>query len=73
MQLQDGALICQVEETGPEPRADRAAGGGADQHAAAGWQHAHGHGLWLARQVADELSVLSGPSGTCATVVFALG
>ena len=28
--------------------------------------------LW-ARQVADELSVLSGPSGTCATVVFALG
>jgi hypothetical protein len=30
------------------------------------------HGLWLARQVADEMSVVSGPGGTCAMVVFAL-
>jgi len=72
MQLQDGALVCQVRDAGPERRAGRAAVG-ADQNAAAGWPHAHGHGLWLARQVADGLSVTSGPGGTCATVVFALG
>jgi hypothetical protein len=28
--------------------------------------------LWLVRLVADEISVFSGPDGTCATVVFAL-
>ena len=32
-----------------------------------------GHGLWLVRQVADQTSLQSGPSGTVATVSFALG
>ena len=70
-----GALVCEVQDAGPEPRAGRAAtrdGAGADGNAAAGWPCAHGHGLWLARQVADEMSVVSGPGGTCATVVFVL-
>ena len=31
-----------------------------------------GHGLWVARHVADQLRVLSGARGTCATVVFGL-
>src|SRR6266566_1209562 len=39
---------------------------------AARWRAEPGHGLWLARQVADQASVDSGPSGTVATVSFAL-
>jgi anti-sigma regulatory factor (Ser/Thr protein kinase) len=31
-----------------------------------------GHGLWVARQVADYMQVLSGAAGTCATVTFNL-
>jgi anti-sigma regulatory factor (Ser/Thr protein kinase) len=31
-----------------------------------------GHGLWVARHVADQLRVLSGARGTCATVTFGL-
>ena len=74
MQRRDGALVCQVQDTGPEPRDGRATrnGAGADGNAAAGWPCPHGHGLWVARQVADEMTVVSGPGGTCATVVFAL-
>lgn len=30
------------------------------------------HGLWLVRLVTDQVSVVSGPGGTCATVVFTL-
>jgi anti-sigma regulatory factor (Ser/Thr protein kinase) len=76
MWSRDGALVCQVQDTGPEPRDGRAAardGADADGNAAGGWPCVHGHGLWLARQVADEMSVVSGPGATCATVVFALG
>ena len=75
MWRRDGALVCQVHDTGPGPRDGRTAardGAAADADAAAGWPYPHGHGLWLARQVADEMSVTSGPGGTCATVVFAL-
>lgn len=65
MWSQDGALRCQVQDAG------RAAGpAGAD--AAAGWHYAHGHGLWLVRLLADQMSAVSGPGGTCVTVVFAL-
>jgi len=39
---------------------------------AASWLAAHGHGLWLVCQVADETAVHSGPSGTVATVSFTL-
>jgi anti-sigma regulatory factor (Ser/Thr protein kinase) len=31
-----------------------------------------GHGLWVARQVADQLRTLSGPGGTCVLVRFDL-
>jgi two-component sensor histidine kinase len=41
-------------------------------NAADSWPFSQGHGLWLVRLVADEISVFSGPDGTCATVVFAL-
>ena len=36
------------------------------------WQAVPGHGLWVVRQVADQLQVRSGPDGTRATVTFGL-
>jgi anti-sigma regulatory factor (Ser/Thr protein kinase) len=66
-----GELLCQVEDDGAP-----AHGGGAVRapagYAADSWPFAPGHGLWLVRLVADEISVFSGPDGTCAVVVFAL-
>jgi hypothetical protein len=31
-----------------------------------------GHGLWVARRIADQMQVLSGPRGTRATLIFEL-
>jgi anti-sigma regulatory factor (Ser/Thr protein kinase) len=71
MWSQDGALCCQVEDAGRAPRGGRR---GADEEAgAAGWPYAHGHGLWVVGLLADQMSVASGPEGTCVTVRFALG
>jgi anti-sigma regulatory factor (Ser/Thr protein kinase) len=36
------------------------------------WPAAAGHGLWLVRQVADQLDLRSGPRGTRVMVIFAL-
>jgi anti-sigma regulatory factor (Ser/Thr protein kinase) len=78
----DGALHCQVDDSGsPAPGGDagpaqsaqsaqsaRPGGNVADR-----WPFLPGHGLWLVRLVADQISVFSGPDGTCATVVFSFG
>ncbi len=65
-----GALHCQVEDTGDAtPPGDS---GVSEVNVADNWPFVSGHGLWLARLVAEEISVVSGPGGTCATVVFAL-
>ena len=40
--------------------------------AAALWPAEHGHGLWLIRQVADQISVHSAPGGKLATASFML-
>ena len=69
----DGALRCQVQDGGQGSRAVRPGardGGEADE--AARWPYAHGHGLWVVRLLADQMSVVSGPDGTCVTVTFAL-
>jgi anti-sigma regulatory factor (Ser/Thr protein kinase) len=72
MWSQDGALSCQVQDGGRGPRGGQADGpDGAD--VAAGWPYAHDHGLWLVRLLADQMSVVSSPGGTCVTVIFALG
>jgi anti-sigma regulatory factor (Ser/Thr protein kinase) len=76
-----GALHCQVEDGEPlasglpaEPP-DHAGSEPAD---ASGRTSAHplpsrpGHGLWLVRQVADRMRILSGARGTRATVAFDL-
>ena len=56
----------------PENRrvADEAAG--LSGNMADRWPFLQGHGLWLVRLVADQISVFSGPGGTRATVVFFL-
>jgi anti-sigma regulatory factor (Ser/Thr protein kinase) len=79
-----GALHCQVEDSEPlasghpaEPPDDLGseATGAAD---ASGQTSEHrlpsrpGHGLWLVRQVADRMWILSGARGTRATVAFNL-
>lgn len=61
------ALQCEVSDGGA---AGRDAVGPSD---AASWRTDFGHGLWLVRQIADQASIQTGPSGTVATVTFALG
>jgi anti-anti-sigma factor len=53
-------------------RAEVADDGAPDASArdAALWRAQPGHGLWLVRQVADQASLESGPSGTVAAVTF---
>ena len=50
-----------------------AASPGAASPGAALWPVEHGHGLWLVREVADQFSLESGPSGTVAVVSFQAG
>jgi anti-sigma regulatory factor (Ser/Thr protein kinase) len=58
-----GALHCQVEDGEPH-----ASGPGPERPLPS----RPGHGLWLVRQVADRMRVLSGARGTRATVAFNL-
>jgi anti-sigma regulatory factor (Ser/Thr protein kinase) len=62
-----GALRFQVDDGGPAACAD-----GDRANAAERWPYLKGHGLWLVREVAEQMSLFSGPGGTRATVVFAL-
>jgi anti-anti-sigma factor len=65
-------LRCEVTDDGAAQSAagDAAAGAGG----VAQWRTDPGHGLWLVRRVADEISVQAGPSGTgtVAAVSFTL-
>ena len=65
----DGALHCEVSDSGSPDSGIHAGPGG---NTADRWPFLQGHGLWLVRLVADQISVFSGPGGTCATVVFFL-
>jgi serine/threonine-protein kinase RsbW len=62
-----GALHCQVDDGAPP-------GSGSPDGASnlSSWQAQPGHGLWVTRQVADQMEVLSGPDGTRAKVIFDL-
>ena len=77
-----GALHCQVDDGPPAfggpaaPGAGHGDGGATETEspsrlsAVSSWQATHGHGLWVAQQVADQLQVTSGAQGTSATVTF---
>lgn len=72
-----GILHCRVSDDGAAQRSSHqgdsgGAAGAVAQDPAAAWPVARGHGLWAARQIADQLSLRSGPEGTIATVTFAL-
>lgn len=68
----DGTLYCQVADDGT-PQALRP-GPGRESPATTDnsipWPSEHGHGLWIVRQIADHVSVQSGPGGTVATASF---
>jgi anti-anti-sigma factor len=67
------ALHCLVADDGL-PHSAGADGGTENQSQdAALWRTDSGHGLWLVRQLADQLGLSSGPHGTTATVTFTFG
>jgi anti-sigma regulatory factor (Ser/Thr protein kinase) len=55
-----GELRCRIDDGHPRD----------GQSADPGWPVQPGHGLWIARQVADRMWVTSGPAGTRAEAVF---
>jgi anti-sigma regulatory factor (Ser/Thr protein kinase) len=61
-----GVLSCEVFDGGPPD----ASGPHRLSEAADPWPTEAGHGLWLVRQVADQLDLRSGPGGTRAMVTF---
>lgn len=75
-----GSLRCQVEDGEPLPadQPDHAGSEAAAAAEAAGPAPGHqlpsrpGHGLWLVRQIADRMRILSGTRGTRATIAFDL-
>ena len=71
----DQALLCEISDDGAPPPASTADQTETADKApdAAQWRTEPGHGLSLVRQVADQTSLRSGPSGTLATISFALG
>jgi anti-anti-sigma factor len=76
----DQALFCEISDDGAPPPASAAdetpqettAETTHDTPDAAQWRTEPGHGLALVRQVADQTSLRSGPSGTLATISFGL-
>jgi len=68
----DRALRCEISDDGLPPAADDNPPSAAGDRLAQ-WRTEPGHGLSLVRQVADQTSLRSGPSGTLATISFALG
>ncbi len=77
MQVNHGELIIRVSDPGPASLDGHALAGitgkrhhGGTPAPAQPWPFQPGHGLWLARQVADHISVDSGPAGSRVTVAF---
>src|SRR5690242_21621831 len=72
--MHDGVLRCQVMDDG-NPEVAPASIGPPTQADAPGdphWPSQHGHGLWVVGQIADHLSVQSGPGGTSVVASFTL-
>jgi anti-sigma regulatory factor (Ser/Thr protein kinase) len=83
---QPDGLRCEITDDGPaargteaghekprgDPEPDPDLDPDPDPDLANPWPYVNGHGLWVARKVADRMHVRSGPDGTRATVVFTL-
>jgi anti-sigma regulatory factor (Ser/Thr protein kinase) len=68
-----GALYCRVDDDGSAAGPPGPIGAGsASQNLADRWPREPGHGLWLARQVADQLTLRSDSRGTSAVITFSL-
>jgi anti-sigma regulatory factor (Ser/Thr protein kinase) len=78
-----GALYCRVDDDGPaaavssagENQGDAATtstAGSDGQNLADRWRYQAGHGLWLARQVSDQIMLRSDSCGTRAVIAFGL-
>jgi anti-sigma regulatory factor (Ser/Thr protein kinase) len=63
-----GALLCQVDDGG-RPGSARP-GAFSEQVAVNSLPCEPGHGLWVVRQVADQMQSISGPAGTSVLVRF---
>lgn len=78
MWTQDQSVYCQVTDQGAAEAGATAAGAsgaeaaGASGTADAPWPIEAGHGLWLVRQLADQMSLRTGQAGSQATVRFAV-
>src|SRR5690242_2791050 len=73
-------IRCEMTDAGAPPAGANGDGDGQDTRSrdaasagAARWPVEHGHGLWLVREIADQFSLESGPSGTVAVVSFHVG
>jgi anti-sigma regulatory factor (Ser/Thr protein kinase) len=73
-------FCCQVDDGDPPPEdpvwhpvgSATNAADALSQTLTSGMPSPPGHGLWLVRQVADRMSMASGPRGTCVRVAFNL-
>jgi len=70
-------IRCEVTDAGTPPAGADGDGDGDGLDTsfcdAAPWPVEHGHGLWLVRKIADQVSLESGPSGTIAVASFHIG
>jgi anti-sigma regulatory factor (Ser/Thr protein kinase) len=67
-----GMLRVQVHDAGPAGTAGLDGQDIPGDSGDGGWPHRPGHGLWLVRRVADQMSVWRGPGGPVVTAAFAL-
>jgi anti-sigma regulatory factor (Ser/Thr protein kinase) len=68
-----GALYCRVDDDGPLPgaaRDDAGMDGTGGRNLADRWPREPGHGLWLAKQVADRMTLRCDSRGTSAVITF---
>ena len=69
-------LVCKVSDPGPAGSGLPCDTSGSQRPGAIArvspWPYEPGHGLWLVHQIADHISVNSGPAGSQVTVVFTM-
>jgi anti-sigma regulatory factor (Ser/Thr protein kinase) len=68
------ALYCRVDDDGSvaEPPPGAIGAGSARQNLADRWPREPGHGLWVARKVADQMTLRSDARGTSVVITFSL-